>query len=142
MGGNMDIKRLSIGSVAGLVVMYGAGMLLWDMLFADFFAANVGSAEGVGRDAPIVWAVALGTLMYACLITMTIDARSGTTSLMDGMKVGATIGVLLWGTADFVMYGYMNLNNLTATIADIVLEAVRGGIGGAGIAFALSKLGD
>ena len=61
---------------------------------------------------------------------------------MDGMKVGATIGVLLWGTADFVMYGYMNLNNLTATIADIVLEAVRGGLGGAGIAFTLSKLGD
>jgi len=41
-----------------------------------------------------------------------------------------------------IFYGNFNLSSLNATIADIVLEAVRGGIGGAVVAVVLSKIGD
>ena len=138
----MNMKRLAIGSIAGAVVIYIMGIVIWGVLFTDFFAANAGSAEGVPRDAQIVWAVGLGSLFYAVLVTMTIEARSGTTSLVDGMKAGALVGFLLWGTADFIFFGNFNLSNLNATIADTVLEGVRGGIGGAVIGLVLSKIGD
>jgi hypothetical protein len=138
----MNMKRLTIGSIAGLVTLYILGVVFWEMVFADFFAANAGSAEGVDREEPIIWAAALGTLFYAILVTLMLEARSGTTSIMGGMKVGAVVGFLLWGTADFILFGYMNLSNLTATIADSVLEGIRGGIGGAVIAAVLSKVGD
>ena len=78
----------------------------------------------------------------SALVTMTIEARSGATSVVDGLKAGAIVGFLVWGTADFIFYGNFNLSNLNATIADIVLEAVRGGIGGAVVAVVLSKIGD
>jgi hypothetical protein len=58
------------------------------------------------------------------------------------LKVGAVVGLLLWGTVDFVFYGYFNLNTLTGVIADIVLEGVRGGIAGAVIAGVLAKVGN
>lgn len=141
-GGKMDIKRLIIGSITGLVVLYVVGYVIWEMLLVDFFAANAGSAQGVAREEQILWAVLVGTLCYATLLTMTIEARSGATSLVDGAKAGAVVGLLLWGTVDFLFYGYFNLNNLTGAIADIVLEGVRGGIGGAVIALVLGKLGD
>jgi len=137
----MNMKRLTIGSIAGLVTLYILGMLIWGMVFTDFFAANAGSAEGVDRAEPIIWSVALGSLFYALLITLMLEAR-GATSIADGMKVGAIVGFLLWGTADFILFGNTNLSNLTATIADSVLEGIRGGIGGAVIAAVLSKIGD
>lgn len=138
----MDMKRLVIGSITGLVALYVVGYVFWEMLFVDFFAANAGSAQGVGREEQILWAVLVGTLCYAVLLTRTIEARSGETSPIDGLKAGAVVGLLLWGTVDFLFYGYFNLNNLTGAIADIVLEGVRGGIGGAVIALALGKLGN
>jgi hypothetical protein len=138
----MNMKRLAIGSIAGAVVMYIMGIVIWEMLFADFFAANAGSAQGVPREAPILWAVGLGTLLYAAMVTLTLEARSGGASLVEGLKAGALVGFLIWGTADFIFFGYFNINNLNATIADVVLEAVRGGIGGAVRGVVLSKIGD
>jgi hypothetical protein len=136
------MKRLLIGSIAGGVALYILGYVFWGTLFADFFAANAGSAEGVPRETEILWASGLGTLLYAVLVTMTIEARSGTTSVVDGLKAGAIVGFLVWGTADFIFYGNFNLSNINATIADIALETVRAGVGGAVIAVVLSKIGD
>ena len=136
----MDIKRISIGTLVGLIVLYALGFVFWEMLFADFFAANSGTATGVDREAPILWALILGTLLYAGLIALALDSR-GATSLVDGAIVGAVVGFLVWGTADLTIFSLTNLNTLTAVIADIVLEAVRAGIAGAVIAVVLSKLG-
>ena len=138
----MNMKRVTIGSITGLVVIYILGIVFWQMLFTDFFAANAGSAEGVMRETPIIWAAALGTLLYGAMVTLMLEARSGATSVVDGVKVGALVGLLLWGTADFVLYGYMNLNNLTATITDTILEGIRGGIAGGVIAVVLGKIGN
>lgn len=137
----MNMKRLVIGSVVGTIVLYLLGMLFWQMLFADFFDANAGSAIGVDREAPILWAVIAGTLCYAVLLTLGLESRSGK-SLMDGVIVGAVVGGLLWGTADLILYGITNLDNLTAAVSDAVLEAVRGGITGGVLALVLAKVGD
>jgi hypothetical protein len=137
----MDLKRISIGTLVGLVVLYALGWLFWGMLFADFFTANEGSATGVDREAPILWAMILGTLMYAKLVTLALVSRGENLSLVDGAKAGAVVGLLLWGTADFILFGLSNLNTLTGTIADTLLEAVRGGVAGAIIALVLSKVG-
>jgi len=133
-------KRLMIGSLVGMVALYAVGYVIWEMVFADFFAANAGSATGVAKDPQLIWAVALGSLLYAALITLMLESK-GATSPVDALKVGAVVGLLLWGTTDFIMFGYFNLNNLTATIADVVLEGVRGGIAGAIIAVVLAKAG-
>ncbi len=137
----MDLKRIGIGTLVGLVVLYALGWLFWGMLFADFFAANEGSATGVDREAPILWAMILGTLMYAKLVTLALVSRGRNLSLIDGAKVGAVVGLLLWGTADFILFGLTNLSTLTGTIGDTLLEAVRGGVAGAIIALVLSKVG-
>ena len=138
----MNTKRLVIGSLVGLVSLYIVGYLIWEVVFTEFFAANSGSATGVDRDPQIIWAIALGSLFYGVLLTLALESRGSSTSTVDALKVGAVVGFLLWGTADFVLYGYTNLNNLTGAIADTLLEGVRGGICGAIIAIVLSKTGD
>ncbi len=138
----MDTKRLMIGTLVGGITMYLVGYLIWDLALADFFAANAGSATGVDRDAQLVWAVVLGTLSLAALVTLAVGSRVGSSTISAGFKIGAIVGFLVWFGVDFIWYGYTNLSNLTATVVDPLLEIVRTGIGGAVIAEVLGKFAE
>jgi hypothetical protein len=135
----MDAKRLVIGTLVGGITLYVVGYLMFEVTFAAFYAANAGSATGVARDVNLQWAVALGTLAYAALVTLAIGNQSGPSTIAAGIKTGAVVGFLLWFTADFIFYGITNVANLTRAVADPLLELVHGGIGGAAIAYALGK---
>ena len=136
----MNTKGSVAAVLAGAIVVYAVGYVIFDTVFASFYAANAGSATGVLREPQILWAVLVGCVCYAALITYTMN-RGGATSVATGAQVGAIVGLLLWGTVDFVLYGAMNLNNLTVTVLDPILEFVRGGISGAVIALVLGKVG-
>ena len=136
----MDIKRFSIGTVVGGIALFILGYVIWDMLFVEFFAANAGSATGVEKDPQVVWALALGSLCYAALLTLAIETRAGSATIVDGLKIGAIVGFLMWFAVDLTLYAVWNVSNLTAAIADPLLELVRGGIGGAVIAAVLAKI--
>jgi hypothetical protein len=69
-----------------------------------------------------------------------MGGRPEAASIAGGAKVGAVVGFLLWFTADFVLYGVINIANLTRTIVDPLLEFVHGGIGGAVIAAVLARV--
>jgi hypothetical protein len=136
----VDIKRFIIGTIVGGIALYILGYVMFNLAFADFFAANAGSATGAWKDPQVIWAIALGTLSYAALITLAIGTRAGSTTIVEGLKVGAIVGFLMWFSADMIFYGIWNVWNLTAASVDTLLELVRGGIGGAVIAAVLAKI--
>jgi len=138
----VDIKRLIIGTVVGGVALYILGYVTWQLAFADFFAANAGSATGVEKDPQVIWAIAIGTLSYAALLTLAIGTRAGSATIVEGLKIAAIVGFLMWFGVDFILYGIVNLSNLTSTIADSLLEGIRAGISGAVIAAVLGKITD
>jgi hypothetical protein len=86
-----------------------------------------------------MWAVVVGCLAYAALITLGIG-RSTRATVVSGVTVGAVVGVLVWATADFTLYGITNVSNLTRTVVDTLLEGVHGGVAGAVIAMAIGKM--
>jgi len=136
----MDTKRILIGTLVGGIIVYAVGYLIFDLAFANFYAANVGSATGVARNPQLVWAVALGSLSYAALVTLAIGNRAGSSDIGAGVKIGAVVGFLLWFTVDFILYGITNIANLARTVVDPLLELVRGGIAGGAIAVVLGKI--
>jgi hypothetical protein len=136
----MDVKKLAIGTVGGGVVMWALGYLIFQTLMADFYASNAGSAQGVARETPLLWAVILGTLALAKLLTFAL-IWSGASSIAEGFKIGAIVGFLVWFGVDFIFYGSQNVSNLTLAIVDPMLEIVRTGLSGAFIAFLLAKFG-
>jgi hypothetical protein len=136
----MDTKRFVIGTLAGGIVMYFVGYIIFGQIFADFYATNAGSEASIYRETNLVWAIALGTFSLAALVTFVIGKSAGSPTISDGLKAGATVGFLVWFGVDFIHYGAENISNLTATIADPLLEIVRTGIGGAVIAAVLGKL--
>jgi hypothetical protein len=136
----MDTKRLATGTLAGGVTLFVLGYLIFDVAVAGFYAANAGSATGVNRDAQLVWAIVLGSLAYAALITYVMANSREPMTMGAGVTTGAIVAFLLWFTVDFTLYGYWNVANLTRTIVDPLLEAVRGGVAGAAIAAVLGKV--
>ena len=137
----MDIKRFLVGTLLGGITMHILGYLIWSLAFAGFFAANAGPVTGVARETNLLWAVALGDLSLAALVTLAVGSRAGSLTIGRGLKIGAIVGFLAWFGVDFIHYGIMNVGNLTATIVDPLLELVRNGIVGAVIAAVLSRLG-
>ena len=137
----MDLKRVSIGTVVGIVAIFLLGRIIWGFLFEDFFAANAGSAVGVDREERIWWSVIVGYAFYGLAINLGLELGQGASNVTRGLLVGAVTGALIWGTADFVLYGSNNVSNLTATIADTILESVRGAITGAIVVLVLSFVG-
>jgi hypothetical protein len=139
----MGAKRYAIGTLVGGVAVLASGFLIFAVApFRDFYAyaMNAGSATGVAREQPLVWAVALGALSYSALVTLAIGSRAGSMNLRAGIKIGAVVGFLLWFTADFMFYGISNVGNLTSTVVDPLLDAVPGAIAGGAIALALGKI--
>ena len=136
----MDIKRLVIGTVAGGIALFILGYVIWNMLFVEFFAANAGSATGVVKDSQVVWALSLGSLCYAALLTLAIGTRAGSATIVEGLKIGAIVGGLMWFAVDLTLYAVWNVSNLTAAIADSLLELIRAGISCAVIAAVLGKI--
>ncbi len=137
----MDNKRLIIGTVVGGFTLHVLGYLIWVIAFADFFAANAGSASGVSRDAPLMWAIALGNLSLGALLTLAVGSRPKFPSIGEGFKIGAIVGFLIWLGVDFILYGVNNVSNLTATIADSLLEVVHNGVAGAVIVAVIGRIG-
>src|SRR5439155_18611514 len=81
-----------------------------------------------------------GSLAYAALVTLAIANRAGSLPIGKGATIGVIVGVLLWFTADFTIYGTTNIAKLTRTVVDPLLEIVHGGIGGAVIAAVLKRM--
>ncbi len=136
----MNAKQLAVGIIVGTLVSMIVGYVIWDVLVADFFASNMGSATGVMRDTQLLWAVIIGTVSYTALIALALGAQSGEPTIAGGLKVGAIVGFLVWFSVDFILFGIMNVNTLTIAIVDPILEAIRAGITGAAIAAVAAKL--
>jgi hypothetical protein len=135
----MDAKRLLIGSVAGAVVANLYGFLVYDMALGSFFEGQATAAgAAVMRDQPVWWAVVLGSLLIAAMVTLVVD-WSGSSSMGDGFKTGAIFGLLVFGGIDFLFVGFTDMTSMTGTISDIVVGSVQTGLVGLVIALALGK---
>ena len=138
----MTARDLATGTVVGAVTLSATGYLMFWTVLRNFYsyALGAGSATGVPRESPVIWAVALGALSYSALVTLAIGNCGGSPTMRAGVKVGAVIGFLVWFTADFFLYGISNVLNLTSALIDPLLEVVPSAITGGAIAAVLARL--
>jgi hypothetical protein len=134
-------KELATGTVVGAVTLSATGYVMFWTLLGNFYACALsgGSATGVPRESPLIWAVALGALSYGALVTLAIGTRAGPPTLGAGIKAGAVIGFLVWFTADFILYGISNVLNLTSALIDPLLEVVPSAVTGGAVGALLRK---
>ena len=126
----MTLQRLALGTVVGGLVLFLLGYLVYGVLFASFFATNVGTATGVTREPFNFVALLLGQLAFAAILTM-IFSWSAVRSAGQGAKIGALAGLLFFLGIDLTLYATTNVQNLAASLVDALLAALLFAVSGA-----------
>ena len=98
-----------------------------------FFEANRGSATGVNRESIDFVTLAIGQLMWGAGLT-TVLMWKGASTPMDGLKIGATVGLLFFLGFDLTMYATTHLSNLVAALVDALAATALFAVTGAVIA--------
>ncbi len=136
----MNSKSI-VAAVAGAITTFVLGYLFYGLAFAGFFEANAGSATGYAKDVADVSLVAVfvGELCGAFLLTIIFSKWANINTFASGAQAGAIFGLLVSLAFDLTMFGTTNAYNLTATLVDPIIGAVRIAIGGGVIAMMLGR---
>ena len=133
----MSAKRFLIGTGVAAITIVVAGLAIFSLpplarLYAD--ALTSGSATGVPRQVPLLWAAALGAVSYGALVTLAVMDRTCQQTMTAGVKAGAVVGFLLWFTADVMLYAISNVGSLSTLLIATVVELIPGALAGGAIA--------
>lgn len=133
----MNTKCL-IASIAGAVVLFVGGYVLYELVLGGFFAANAGSATGVIKESPDFLWIAVGQLASGGVLATALGWK-GATDVAGGAQAGAKLGALIAVAVGFVTLGAMNTSTLLSTVVDVVVTAVLWGAAGAVVAMMLGR---
>jgi len=137
----MSTQKILIAGVAGGVVFFLLGWLLYGILFMNFFEGQMGSASGVNKDPMDYWALIVGNIAWGILLAVIFGRWAGIKTLATGATAGAVIGLLAGISWDFTMYGTTNLSTMTGVIVDILIVTVMSAVTGAVVGMVLGRDG-
>ena len=129
----MNIKKLLMGGIAGGIVFFLLGWLIYGKLLMGFMNDHPGLAGNIGRAEPDFMYLIIGNLAMGFLFAY-IFVKSGVTSVAGGLVTGGIVGLLMGIGVDSTMYATTTVISKTAMAADVAALTVMTAIGGAIIA--------
>jgi len=132
-------KKVIIGSVVGGVAAFLLGGLIWGMLLADFYKANITHYDGLMIDPPNMIGIAIGNLMWSFLLALLLN-KMNAADLMQGAAWGAITFFLVMGGMDIFFWASMNLYSPKMLCVDVAVNTFFGTVLGAVVGFTMSKI--
>lgn len=124
-------KKILLGTVAGGVVFFLLGWLIYGVFLMDFMKENMVQYEGLIKDPPGMWGYAVSNLAWAFLVSYIFVKWANISTINRGFTAGMIISFPIILGIDIVNYAEMNLLNETMLIVDIIIGTIMGGIMGA-----------
>jgi hypothetical protein len=135
----MSQGRFWVASLAGGVVLFFVGFLLWGLLLAGFFEAHVGSATGVVKEPMEFFHLGMSQLIWGILLAVVLGKWAGVSGFGTGFMVGAVLGFLVSLSNGLSMFSMSNLYDLTTVLTDPFVSAVWSGCGGGVVGLILGR---
>jgi hypothetical protein len=137
----MTAQKRIVATLAGFVVYFMLGFILYGILLMDFFATHAGTATGVMRtdEEMIWWALIVGNIVQAYLLVYIFGNWANITTFGGGLKAGATVGFIMALGMNLNMYGTMNTMTLPGVVADAAVLATMMGLTGGVIGWVLGR---
>jgi hypothetical protein len=129
--------KLILATLAGGILYFLLGWLIYGVLLMDFSMANTTQYAGLMKEMPDLLVLFLGNLSFALLMAWIFQKWANISSAGSGFSAGLFIGFLFAVTVDFMFYSMMNLYSITMVIVDIITTSVMSAIIGACIAWVL-----
>lgn len=133
----MNSKTFLIG-IAGGIIVFLTGFLIYGLLLMDYFGANTSSFPGLIKEPMEIWAIGLGNVIWGILLAYFLSLGkidSGT----QGAVHGASLFFLFGLGSNLVFYGQYNLMPFSLSFVDALCMALLGGVSGAVIGWLLGR---
>jgi hypothetical protein len=133
----MNTKKFFIGTLAGGIVFFFLGYLIYGMALEGFFSRHSTAAQGSMKQMSEIvwWALILGNFASGALLSYIFLKLGNIGSFGSGASTGAAIGFFVALSIDLIHYATENGFDLTAMIVDVlvgvVMYAIVGGVIGA-----------
>ncbi len=116
--------RLLRGTLTGAVVFFFLGWLVWGVLLMGFMEANSNTSINRPMDEMLWWAIILANLITGFLTTLILN-WAGAKSYLDGLRIGAIVGVLFALSMDL---SYYSMTTLISNVSVILVDALANGV--------------
>ena len=128
----MDIKKFLTGTLVGGIAFFFVGYLFYGVAFVSFFTEH-STGPGKSMEELVWWALILGNLSSAALLTYIFLKWTIVSSFGSGAGAAAAIGFLMTLAMDMTRYATSNTFDLTGALADVVIGTVLTAIAGGAI---------
>lgn len=134
--------RVLAGTIAGGIVMFFAGYLVWGVLLMEYFKAQSTVYAGLMKETPDMILVASFNLAWALLYAVIFVKWAGIRTFSAGASAGAFLTVMIALVVNLQYKAFMNLyTGWTVVFVDLLASAVVGAIAGGVIGFVVGKVG-
>jgi len=132
----MDSKKFLIGTLAGGIVFFFLGYLVYGVTLASFFmqhsVAPAGSMKSMNDI--VWWALILGNFASGALLTYIFLKMGNVNSFGSGARTAFVIGFFLSLSGVLIQFATENTSDRTATLANMIVQTLMTTIAGAIIA--------
>lgn len=129
--------KLILATLAGAILYFLLGWVIYGMLLMDFYEANTVIYEGLNKEMPDLLLLFLSNLAMSFLLAWIFQKWAQIHTLTGGLTAGLLIGFLIGTSIDFMFYSMMNLYTSTLLVVDIIVNTIVVGIIGACIGWIL-----
>lgn len=135
--GSID-SRLLLATLAGMVAIALFGFLLYGVVFASFFEANLRFADEIMKSPPELGWVLLAHVPFGILLALVVRWR-GDLSAGGGAITGGTLGLLMAASYNLSQYGTTRLWTLELTLVEPLITMVMVAAAGAVVGTVLDE---
>lgn len=125
----MNTKTL-ISGLAGGVVVFLAGYVVYGMIMMNYFMSNMISYPGLLKEPMDLWAMGVGNIILGILLAYILHL-GGIVSAGRGAAIGAITFFLIGLSINLMMYAQMNMTPLQVGFVDSICMAILGALAGA-----------
>ncbi len=139
----MSIKKIMIAGIAGGIIYFLLGWLVYGILLKDFYAAHMNNSSMRPEADMIWWAMIASNLLWGIFIAYIFNRWANINTVSAGLSAGAIIFLFIGLSMSLGFYAYTTMyGDMTGMVVDILVGVVMGAIVGAVTGFVLGKIKD
>jgi hypothetical protein len=135
----MKTNKILLGGIAGSVLFFLLGWIIYGILLKDFMAANYNQSVYRPMEGTIWWAMIVSNLAWGFMVSFVLN-WANVTNALSGAKLAVIIGFLLAVSIDLSFYAMTTMfASLTAVIVDIIVYSVMSAIIGSTVGWIIGS---
>ncbi|MDF1865027.1 MAG: hypothetical protein P1U70_09345 [Saprospiraceae bacterium] len=136
------MKKYIIGTLAGGLTLFLAGILIYALLLPNPEFANGPAAVGAMKSAPNAISIVTGELVLGFLLTYIFHKWATISTALGGAKAGALIGGLIALGFNLLVFGTTELMTIEGCFYNAFTWVIRWALAGAVVGLILGKVKD